>query len=336
MRSRISLLFLALVACWIGLAGCGAGSGRSGDSLNSTRAETPSAPADEEPTRAPTARAGMQLLLLPFWSASSRNNFLSVFSDGKGGYTAGPQKLAISFAPYLYGPSTNYVNARYILDKLVTAGKDISVTVFLDRGDYHRGGTGADADIQTSAKDFNDNFLKSYAGKVALSVCPSLEDHASKTDIIRWATQITSKIDSSYRSYVAFRRNPDAGYGSDLPAQGSYRAVQLELHGPVNSGTLAGAAYSNDGVFVGKSTETMTTSSVSGQSPTYSVSQFASALRSNGYTGTALFWRPAYNLFKRVSKNGKIDFDRTQRDLSDAQTSFDATEVQILKDFLNS
>ncbi len=361
-RKQLLQMMVCLFA--FGAMGVTLGCGGVSEVLDSPRSPSPESPATEsgtlpvsapdaaqnvegftidptESTRAIGGRMGMQLILLPHWSTASVNNFLDVFKATNGKYTNGPQKVEISFAPYLYAPKTNYVNARRIIDTLTAAGKDVTVCVYLS---YKNAGRGADTEIAVNTDDMNRNFLRGYLDKVSgVRVCPSLEDRGSKEDIDRWTNIIAAKIDGDKIGRVVFRRSPEMVTqrdGTYLPTQGRYRAMHIELHGVVNSSSMAADAYSNDGAFVyfpsanedGNSMEPIPNVVPSPST----LANWGSSIRSRNFGGTVLIWRPAFNVFWRETRaDGKRYYSRSKRNLSDPQICFDSVEQQVLKQLFN-
>ncbi len=301
-------------------------------------------------------RKGVQLVLLPYWSLTSVNNFLATFKDSEGRCTKGPKEIEIAFVPYRIvsgspKPPTNYQNVRRIINCLRGGGKTVFVTVHLS---FHASGTSKDTAIGDNAKDFNDNFLRQYYNRAVVAVCPSLEDQGSASDFNRWAGIVASKIDSNIISRVSLRRSDDPRHSnsntlpSSLCFKGKcFRSRQAENHGKINN---SGFAYSNDGNFVyypiGSETEesisTVCADNPSPQYPLYSIygpngEELRRGFIEHGVRSlrnTMLLWRPAYNLLTKNWDGAKWVYSRCNRDFSDGRGAFDATEQNVLKLFL--
>lgn len=285
-------------------------------------------------------RKGLQLVLLPHWSAASIENFLSVFRDIDGQYSKGPSEIEIAFAPYLYNPGNSYKNAQDIINAFRQSGKKVYVTVHLS---FHAEKTSKDHEISLNARDFGNTFLMANRGdimadKLIVSVCPSLEDIGSDADFKRWASSVASELsDANLRGKIYLRRSGIKSHVFPNEHLG-FRGRQNEIHGEVPDERWA--AYSNDGNLVyypDREVETSLKTDCDGGNPLprYSLTKFID-LTNKTNIGTILLWRPAYNLLVRgKDTQGNITYTKCNRDLSDSQTSFNSIEKRVLKNFLN-
>lgn len=303
---------------------------------------------------------GIQAVELARWSNTSVNNFLAVVTD-----RAAPAKIEIGFVP-TFNRANPYGNASKVVDSLVSAGKQVSITVHLG---FHLGnasnGTTNTAELnqlRSDAKAFNDKFLSKYGGKanVSIKLSPSLEDEWRQPQPSRPVDQVFQAVGSQLTystSNVQFQRSNNQGddsgrssfaFTDGLKHQRTLRMLQ-EMHGTVGRAT-GYEVYSNDGNFVyfdgdtdrnGRADENSKSLRDTPVPPdTYSLSQFSSKLVANRYGGTVLLWRPAYNLFtKKADALGVFEFHKPgtapeSRSDSDRNPAFDQTEQTVLRIFL--
>ena len=276
-----------------------------------------------------SAKQGVQAILLPNWSSNSVENFLDVFRSSRGAAcTKGPQGIEIAFLAWQdHRPSRGYwKNADTIIGKLLEGGHQVFVTVHLS---LHAVGSGFDGQIKANAKEFNDNLVAKYAGRVTFNVCPSLEDYTtSAAEYQRWTNLVASQIASQNIGKVNLRRSGISSHTS--PSRGAFHAVQQEYHGGFVG---SGDAYSNDGNLVYYTPNREDSGSLDGGStPTYSLDTFKANAGNHSYT--TLLWRPAYNLLRQYNSGSTVHFTKDGRNFNDGGSSFNSTEVTVLKKFL--
>jgi hypothetical protein len=287
------------------------------------------------------SRKGLNVILLPHWSARSVENFLNVFKDSSGKCSKGSfSEIELGFLPYEFSPTTNYVNARSIINCFRSGGKRVYVNIFLS---IHADGSAKNTEIGNNAVNFNSNFLRDYYNLISISVSPSLEDQGSDLDFSSWANIVVSKIDSDKIGRINLQRSPDPyvrnGNGVTISSNcfsgKCFGGTRKEFHGAINQ---SGDVYSNDGNFVYYPNQTSNGNVERGNSllglnpsPQYSLNDFVS--RTNSSSNTVLLWRPAFNILRRYAQNGQVYFTKDGRDLSDAQTSINSTEQAVLRAF---
>lgn len=288
------------------------------------------------------SRKGVQLILLSRWSQTSRENFLNVATQPNA-----PRDIEIAFVPY-FNRSNPYGNAQYIVDRLLAAGKNVTVAVHLS---FH---TATDYQLQSDAWNFNVLFFKPYAHRVVFKIVPSLEDQWSYRDFKRKSEIVLKQLDRALlgTGRHQLRRSPDPnpifpGMRESLPpsltVNGISVLLQKEAHWTFENATGFNA-YSNDGILVyadfrfsnGQRETTATADNASGAPSTkYPLSTFTT--RANSFPNAVLLWRPAYNLFQKRVENGVVKFSKVgppeTRPDYDSAPAFDSNEQEVLRRF---
>jgi hypothetical protein len=343
-------------------AGCGGGGIDGGGVANedsSTRLvdfQASNELVDTDQTRAISgSRKGVQALLLPRWSRKSCDNFVAAA-------TASGTPAEIEVAILWCNDSSPFGNLLYVVDKLIRAGKRVTIALHLGLHSDQ-----SDATLQNRTDRFQKEIVGPYSGKtpaLTFKLLPSLEDSWNQETFLKKAALIAIKL--NWPSSVNLRRSGLTDLSS-LPqslkvtrtvsgkTQTETFVLQREAHTYIESAAQH-HAYSNDGVFVWldqprtgsrREREASADNAVpSSQTKKYRLTDWTSAIQNlstrPGVNTTAyLLWRPMYNLFSRSESGGYARYVKpatayTQRNDSESSPAFDATEMDALKQYLGA
>src|ERR1044072_4814681 len=310
------------------------------------------------------SQKGVQLVVLARWSKKSCDNFLEVAA-----LPNAPYRITIAFVPS-FNSSRPYENARYVIDRLLAAGKEVSVVVHLAYHDKY----GTDSELQANARRFKTGLFAAispngdyYANRVFFRISPSLEDQWSDSEFASKAKKILAELDwNLLTSRHKLWRSPDPGDCAgtkpcplpedviiDVTRSGQTKRfrVQREFHSYFNKAGAANA-FSNDGVFVWtdqpysdgyyEAAGSAANADTSWQRSKYTLTSFFQ--NTETFDRTVLLWRPRYNLFA-ISPRGKLikfakprdsngDIPAERRSDSDLAPAFDEYEKIVLRRFL--
>jgi hypothetical protein len=296
---------------------------------------------------------GVQLVLLSSWSDASVNRFADVAAAYLG------RTFEIGFTPFFNNGKGPFENANALVTKLGSAGYRLRFTVHLS---FHRDDKTDKKTLMRRAEKTSEEFIQPNAGKVAISLCPMLEDERWSREMFKEMLEaIAKKVSWGHITKLNFRRsnntNPniqgklvefiDPKTKRKIVIPDSMTRFETEIHGEIGKSKLA-QVYSNDGNFVWFDNPRKVKNlpyienKNSAQNPKGTSDDKYPVSRFHGNGRTTLLWRPAYNLFTRsvdpITKLVKYTSNTKPKNRSDKNTekdcAFNVVETEALKVFL--
>lgn len=292
-------------------------------------------------------RGGIQAVLFPRWSSASVSNLVAVVNDVK------PAEFELSQCPYFGDPGSRYENTTQFLQQ-VNAPTRLMGTFFLS---FH---TDQTYTLSDRAVSFNKYLIEPKTKLGGLSplqrfstvvVSPQLEESYNDATWLAKTTEILDKLDVSILTSGKLRlRRSVQGQVTNLAMMEYKRSsksyffeVRVERHGVATTPVIG--VWSNDGDFVHSDTVVGgigedASSLADAVTPTFAkmpLKTYAAAAKTRA--GAVTLWRPAYNLLRRETINGKVRWTRDDRNAwtrADSAISFDQRERQVLREFLRS